>query len=93
MSMEKEHIIINDTLRGTRTEVLADYLCHAYCHAGQCRFTFNGNAYLLSAGDCLIVRRADLITDVSADDDLRVDVIYAMPRPAAPAPRSVRRRP
>lgn len=79
MSMEKEHIIISDTLRGAGTEGLAGYLCHAYCHAGQCRFAFNGNAYVLSAGDCLIVRRADLIADVSEDDNLRVDVIYVTP--------------
>ena len=76
MSTEKEHIIISDTLRGAGSEGLVGYLCHAYCHEGSCRFTFNNNAYTLSAGECLIVRRGDLVSDVHESDDFRVDVIY-----------------
>ena len=79
MSTEKEHIIISDTLQRAGTEELAGYLCHAYCHQGHCRFSFNGNVYLLSAGDCLIVRRADLMADVCEDENFRVDVIYVTP--------------
>ena len=76
MSTEKEYIIISDTLRGVGTEELAGYLCHAYCHEGSCELTYNNNAYKLSAGECLIVRRGDLVSHVHESTDFRVDVIY-----------------
>lgn len=78
MSTKKEHIIISDTLRGAGSEGLADYLCHAYCHEGSCSFPYN-NVYTLSAGECLIVRRGDLVSDVHESTDFRVDVIYVTP--------------
>ncbi|MBR1769712.1 MAG: AraC family transcriptional regulator [Bacteroidales bacterium] len=76
MNTEKEHIIISNTLIGVCSERLEGYICHAYCHIGQCSFKFNEQSYVLQAGDCLIVRRVDLITDVCEDNNLRVDVIY-----------------
>ena len=79
MSTEKEYIIISDTLRGVGTEELAGYLCHAYCHEGSCEFTYNNNVYTLSAGECLIVRRGDLVSEVLESVDFRVDVIYVTP--------------
>lgn len=30
------------------------YLCHAYCHEGECSFSFNGKEYVMTGGDCLI---------------------------------------
>ena len=79
MSTEKEYIIISDTLRGVGTEELAGYLCHAYCHEGSCEFTYNNNVYMLSAGECLIVRRGDLVSDIRESTEFRVDVIYVTP--------------
>ena len=79
MSTEKEYIIISDTLRGVGTEALAGYLCHAYCHEGSCEFTYNNNVYMLSAGECLIVRRGDLVSDIRESTEFRVDVIYVTP--------------
>ncbi len=79
MSMKKEHIIISDTLRGAGSEGLAGYLCHAYCHEGSCSFTYNNNLYTLSAGECLIVRRGDLVSDIRESTEFRVDVIYVTP--------------
>ena len=79
MSTEKEYIIISDTLRGVGSEGLAGYLCHAYCHDGSCTFTYNNNVYTLSAGECLIVRRGDLVSDMRESTDFRVDVIYVTP--------------
>lgn len=79
MSTEKEHIIISETLRGAGSEGLAGYLCHAYCHEGSCSFAYNNNGYTLSAGECLIVRRGDLVSDVHESTNFRVDVIYVTP--------------
>lgn len=74
-----KHIVVADTLTGIGQSPVADSLCHAYCHAGRCTFDFNNNTYHMEAGDCLVVRRCDLVTAVSESDDFRVDVVYATP--------------
>jgi hypothetical protein len=76
---DRPHIVIASTLAGIGKQNLADYLCHAYCHEGSCEFTYNNNVYTLSAGECLIVRRGDLVSEVLESVDFRVDVIYVTP--------------
>lgn len=56
------------------------YLCHAYCHEGECSFSFNGKLYALSGGDCLIVRRSEMIKDVHEREGFKVDVVYVTPQ-------------
>ena len=72
-----EHIIIQDRLMGVSAYV--GYLCHAYCHRGACSFDFNNGSYSMEAGDCLVVRRSDLMTNVCQSDDFVVDVVYVTP--------------
>lgn len=72
-----EHIIIQDRLTGV--SAYAGYLCHAYCHRGACSFDFNNGSYSMEAGDCLVVRRSDLMTNVCQSDDFVVDVVYVTP--------------
>ena len=74
---KREHIIIANQL--TEAAQHSDYLCHAFCHEGYCTFRFNNNAYRMEAGNCLIVRRSELITEVRQSDDFRVTVIYVTP--------------
>lgn len=57
-----------------------DYLCHAYCHGGECSFTFNDKRFTMAAGDCLIVRRCDLLKDIRESEDFKVDVVYVTPQ-------------
>ena len=72
-----EHIIVEDRLTGVGNH--AGYLCHAYCHRGACSFDFNNGSYSMEAGDCLVVRRSDLMTNVCQSDDFVVDVVYVTP--------------
>lgn len=72
-----QHIIIDDTLARIGDEQFAGYLCHAYCHAGQCTFEHSGRSFLFQAGDCLIVaRRGDLVKNLQVSEDFAVEVIY-----------------
>ena len=72
----KECVIVTNSLDGVGRGILTNYLVHAYCYKGLCRFTFNGNDYEMKAGDCLITRRGDMIHDLLWSDDFLVDVIY-----------------
>ncbi|MBQ7280453.1 MAG: AraC family transcriptional regulator [Bacteroidales bacterium] len=75
----RNDIIVSDTLTGIGHDTLAGYLCHAYCYHGFCSFRFNGRHYTLAAGDCLIIRRTDLVAEVRESDDFRVDAVYVTP--------------
>ena len=73
---ERRDIIVSDTLTGIGNGEVAGYLCHAYCHTGFCEFTYNFNVYRLKAGECLIIRRGDLVERVNESEDFQVDVVY-----------------
>ncbi|MCR5138743.1 MAG: AraC family transcriptional regulator [Bacteroidaceae bacterium] len=76
---ERRDIIVTDTLTGIGKGEVAGYLCHAYCHKGSCEFTYNNNIYRLKAGECLIIRRGDLVGRTDESDDFHVDVVYVTP--------------
>ena len=76
---ERRDIIVSNTLTGIGKGEVAGYLCHAYCHKGFCEFTYNNNVYRLKAGECLIIRRGDLVDHVSESENLQVDVVYVTP--------------
>lgn len=76
---ERRDIIVSNTLTGIGKGEVAGYLCHAYCHKGLCKFTYNNNLYRLKAGECLIIRRGDLVERVNESDDFHVDVVYVTP--------------
>ena len=72
-----QHIIIDDTLRRIGDKAFAPYLCHAYCSGGFCTFDYNGRAFRMEQGDCLIIpRRGDLVENLRESDGFRVSVIY-----------------
>jgi len=76
---ERRDIIVSNTLTGIGKGEVAGYLCHAYCHKGFCEFKYNNNVYRLKAGECLIIRRGDLVERVNESDDFHVDVVYVTP--------------
>ena len=76
---ERRDIIVSDTLTGIGKSEVAGYLCHAYCHKGFCEFTYNNNLYRQKAGECLIIRRGDMVDHVSESEDLQMDVVYVTP--------------
>ena len=72
-----QHIILDNTLDRVADPLLAGYLCHAYCHRGQCELTYNNREFTLQAGDCMIIAgRSDLFSSRQPSDDFVVDVIY-----------------
>ncbi len=75
-----QDVIFDHTLLNIGDFAEEGYLCHAYCHKGECTFAFNGKRYTMVAGDCLIVRRCDLLIDICESDDFQVDVVYASPQ-------------
>lgn len=75
-----QDVIFDNTLANASNSEKAGYLCHAYCHGGECTFFFNSKEYVMVKGDCLIVRRSDLLKDIHESDDFTVDVIYVTPQ-------------
>ena len=71
-----ENILIEETLNGLGTAAYANYLAHAYCTAGSCRFVFNGKPFILRAGDLMIVRRGMLVERIEPEENFQVQVIY-----------------
>lgn len=70
-------IIIEHSLNDIGSNEKLDYLCHAYCSAGQCTFERGGRHFVFATGDCLIVpRRGDLISNIVESEDFRAEVIY-----------------
>lgn len=76
MNLVHENIVIKDSFDGINCEPLTAYLMHAYCYEGTCDFMFNNNRYTMCAGDCMIIRRGDLMSDITPSGDFRVDVIF-----------------
>lgn len=72
----KQDIIITSTLEGLGTDRYENYLAHALCTDGHCRFVFNGKELVLRKGDLLIVRKGKLVEKITPDDSFRVTVIY-----------------
>ncbi|MDO4172709.1 MAG: helix-turn-helix domain-containing protein [Prevotellaceae bacterium] len=72
--------IFDTTLKDVGSGEKAGCLCHAYCHRGECTFLFNGRRLKMVQGDCLIVRRSDLLSDIHESDDFKVDVVYVTPQ-------------
>lgn len=75
-----QDVIFEHTLLNIGNYIKEEYLCHAYCHGGSCTFSFNDKLYTMQGGDCLIVRRCDLLTGIHEDEDFKVDVVYVSPQ-------------
>ena len=43
MKYGKDSVIISDSLNGLGTDIYKEYLSHALCLGGACKFEFNGN--------------------------------------------------
>ena len=45
MKYDKDSVIISDSLNGLGTDIYKEYLSHALCLGGACKFEFNGNPF------------------------------------------------
>jgi AraC family transcriptional activator of pobA len=75
-----QDVIFDHTLKGVSDGTIEGCLCHAYCTGGQCSFAFNGKRYVMRQGDCLIVRRCELLRDIREDESFEVEVVYVTPQ-------------
>lgn len=69
-------VVIESNLDGLGTDAYGDCLAHAICLAGHCSFTFNGNRFEMNAGDLMIVRKGNLVENITVSDDFDVKVLY-----------------
>lgn len=76
---ERLDIILSDSLTGIGKGDVAGYLCHAYCYSGYCEFYYNNALLRFERGDCLIIRRGDLVVNVTESQDFRGDIVYVTP--------------
>ena len=67
-----EKIIIVDSLDLIGKSPYQDYLSHALCTEGTCRFMFNGKEFEMKKGDVIIVRKGKLMEKIHPDKDFRV---------------------
>lgn len=74
-----ENIIIARTLDELGSKTRFNYLAHAYCTGGSCRFLFNGQEFELRKGDLMIVRKAKLVERLRPSEDFCVTTIYVTP--------------
>ena len=80
MKYDKDSVIISDSLNGLGTDIYKEYLSHALCLGGACKFEFNGNPFELHEGDCMIVRKGKLVEKITPSADFKVKVIYVTPQ-------------
>ncbi len=82
---ELKNIIAADSLRHLRgdnysffcdDDCCSEYLVHALCTGGFCRFAFNGQEFELREGDLMIVRKGKLIEWMRPSPDFKVKIIY-----------------
>lgn len=73
---ERQDIIIENTLENLADKRFMGYLCHAFCRNGHCTFSFNNEQFRFEAGNCLIITRCDMVTNIIQSTDFVVDAIY-----------------
>lgn len=73
---EFNKIIISETLSEIASEKMDGYLAHALCLDGSAEFDFNGKHFTFVSHDLLIIRKGELVTNLTVSEDFKVMVIY-----------------
>lgn len=77
--LNKDNVVIADSLNGLCADQYQDYLVHAFCLAGTCRFVFNNEEYELTEGSLMILRKGKLMERIYPSETFRVKVVYVTP--------------
>ncbi len=87
-AMERiDNIIVTHSLDKVGKESYRDYLSHALCIGGRCKFLFNGKEFELRKGDVMIVRRGKLMEKIRPKEGFEViNVMVASEFIAASSP-------
>jgi hypothetical protein len=64
MELDERSIIIDDHLNRIAEAGMERYFTHAYCTAGECGLTYNGERFTIAKGDCVIIIANQLVTAV-----------------------------
>lgn len=73
LRMEKlKEVVITDSIGSIASQRCKSYLTHALCLRGSCAFRFNGEPFVLSEGDLMIVRKGCLVEDITPSPDFLV---------------------
>lgn len=84
-----ENIAILNSLEMVGKEPFKDYLSHALCTGGHCKFLFNGKEFELQKGDIMIVRKGKLMEKVRPSIDFQVtNIMIASEFISASSPQS-----
>lgn len=67
-----ENIIIEHSLGMVGKKAYENYLSHALCIGGNCKFLFNGKEFELHKGDVMIVRKGKLVDKICPSEDFEV---------------------
>ena len=76
MELQENSVIIDDKLDKMLETELGGHFTHAYCTAGECEVTFNGQTFTLSEGGCMIIIANRLVSRFVPSEDFKVTVIY-----------------
>lgn len=72
MMEQTENIIIEHSLDMVGIKAYEDYLSHALCVGGSCKFLFNGKEFELKKGDVMIVRKGKLVEKIRPAEGFEV---------------------
>lgn len=67
-----ENIIITNSLDYAGKDISENYLSHALCIGGRCKFMFNGKEFCLQKGDVMIVRKGKLVENIRTEEGFEV---------------------
>lgn len=76
MELPENSVIIDDRLDRMLELELGGHFTHAYCTAGLCEVTFNGQVFTMHEGDCMIIIANRLVSRVVPSEDFKVTVVY-----------------
>ena len=79
MSMNSENIIIEDNLHRLGSEELRHCIAHVLCQAGRYTFEYNGENFVLEAGQTMIIPYQEFIEVVVPSPYLQATCIYLTP--------------
>lgn len=79
MEFEQKNVIFESGVNNLATDDMLEYVAHVYVHQGRIDLKYHGEPMALEAGDCMIVRVQQLLSDVQPAADCKVDVIYITP--------------
>ena len=80
MSMNSENIIIEDSLHRLGSEELRHCIAHVLCETGSYVFKYNGENFVLEAGQTMIIPYQEFIEVVVPSPYLQATCIYLTPK-------------